>query len=111
MSKSKLVIGDGLLGSELVRITNWDYISRRKDGIDIRNLDSYKKYLEPYDEIVNCSACTNTYDKDKTKSWDTNYKAVVDLVDYIINTDKKLIQFSSDYVYGKSIQISCSKNW
>ena len=47
---------------------------------------------------------TDTYDKDKTTHWETNYKAVVDLVDFIIDTDKKLIQFSSDYVYAKSIQ-------
>ncbi len=102
--KNKLVIGDGLLGKEIIRQTNWDYISRKKDGIDIRDLDSYKNYLDGYDEIINCSACTDTYDKDKTTNWETNYKAVVDLVDFIIDTDKKLIQFSSDYVYAKSIQ-------
>ena len=28
--KNKLVIGDGLLGKEIVRQTNWDYISRKK---------------------------------------------------------------------------------
>ena len=27
----KLILGDGLLGSELVKQTNWDYISRKKD--------------------------------------------------------------------------------
>ena len=101
---SKIILGDGLLGSELHRITGWDYISRKKDGIDIRDLNSYKNYLDDYDEIINCSACTDTYDEDKTKTWDTNYKAVVDLVDFISNTDKKLIQFSSDYVYAKSVQ-------
>ena len=53
--ENKLVIGDGLLGKEIVRQTNWDYISRKKDGIDIRDLDSYKSYLDGYDEIINCS--------------------------------------------------------
>ena len=28
-----VILGDGLLGSELVKQTNWDYISRKKDGI------------------------------------------------------------------------------
>jgi len=101
---SKIILGDGLLGSELHRITGWDYISRKKDGIDIRDLDSYKNYLDGYDEVINCTANCNTYTKDKTEIWDTNYKAVVDLVDFISNTDKKLIQFSSDYVYAKSVQ-------
>ena len=32
---SKLILGDGLLGSELIKITKWDYISRKKDGIDL----------------------------------------------------------------------------
>ena len=32
----KLIIGDGLLGNELIKQTSWQYISRKKDGIDIR---------------------------------------------------------------------------
>ena len=42
-----LVLGDGLLGSEIVKQTNWDYISR-KTGFDINNLnvidDNYNVY-------------------------------------------------------------------
>ena len=29
-----LIIGDGLLGSEIIKQTGWDYISRKKDQID-----------------------------------------------------------------------------
>ena len=37
-----LVLGDGLLGSEIVRQTNWDCISRKKDGFDINDISSNK---------------------------------------------------------------------
>ena len=100
--KSRLILGDGWLGTELVKQTGWDYISRKKDGIDFRNIDSYKDHLFGYDEIINCIACTNTYDENKEESWNTNYKGVVDLADYLIGKDVKLVHFSTDYVYAKS---------
>ena len=102
--KSKLILGDGLLGLELVRQTGWDYISRKKDGIDFRDIDSYKDHLFGYDEIINCIAYTNTYDENKEENWNTNYKGVVDLVDYLIGKDIKLIHISTDYVYTHSKQ-------
>ena len=55
-----------------------------------------------YDEIINCIACTDTYDENKDANWNTNYKGVVDLVDYLDDKDMKLIQFSTDYVYAQS---------
>ena len=104
-SNSKLVLGDGLLGSELVKQTGWEYVSRKKDGIDFSDIHSYKKYLDGYDEIINCIACTNTYAEHREENWNTNYKGVVDLVDYISsNTSKKLIHISTDYVYTHSKQ-------
>jgi dTDP-4-dehydrorhamnose reductase len=39
-----LVLGYGLLGSEIVKQTNWDFISREKDNIDFTNLESYVKF-------------------------------------------------------------------
>jgi hypothetical protein len=99
---NRLILGDGWLGEELVKKTNWDYISRKKNGIDFTDINSYKDYLVGYDEIINCIACTDTYDENKDKNWNTNYKGVVDLVDYLIGKDTKLIQFSTDYVYAQS---------
>ena len=115
---NKLILGDGLLGSELVKQTKWDCISRKKDNIDFNDIDSYKDYLDDYDEIINCIAYTNTYDSNKEPNWNTNYKAVVNLVDFIGKTNKKLIHYSTDYVYANSnsnvseddIPIHC-KNW
>ena len=41
INKNVLVLGDGLLGRELVKQTNWDYVSRGKDGFDIDNIDEF----------------------------------------------------------------------
>jgi dTDP-4-dehydrorhamnose reductase len=113
-----LVLGYGLLGSEIVKQTNWDFISREKDNIDFTNLESYVKFLENYDTILNCIAYTNTYDSDANKSRDINYMAVTKLSDYCNNLNKKLIHVSTDYIYADSINSASeddlpliSNNW
>ena len=62
---SIVVLGNGLLGSEISNQTNWDLISREKDRFDINDEYNFSKLLE-YDVIVNCIANTNTYSTDKT---------------------------------------------
>ena len=99
---NKLILGYGLLGSELVKKTGWDYISRKKDGFDFTNIDSYKNYLSEYDVIINCIADCNTYGENKNNHWNVNYKGVVDLVDYLLSRNKKLVHISTDYVYSNS---------
>jgi dTDP-4-dehydrorhamnose reductase len=99
---SKLILGDGLLGSELQKQTGWDYISRNRDGIDFTDIGSYINHLHEYDEVINCIADCNTYDENKENHWNVNYKGVVDLVDYMLIRNTKLIQISSDYVYSNS---------
>jgi len=113
-----LVIGDGLLGSEITKQTHWDYISRRKDGIDFDNLDSYKHYLTNYDEIFNCVGYTDTYSNDRKQHWETNYRSVCDLTDFCSTSNKKFIHVSSDVVYShskpgaseKDVPVHCN-NW
>jgi dTDP-4-dehydrorhamnose reductase len=95
-----LVLGDGLLGSEIIKQTNWDYISRKKDGFDITK-DEFNFY--GYDVIVNCIAFTSTYSNDKESNWNINYKAVADLVGYCNNYNIKLVHISTDYVYTNSV--------
>ena len=46
--KSRLILGDGLLGTELVKQTGWDYISRKKDGIDFKDIKTY----QPQNSII-----------------------------------------------------------
>jgi dTDP-4-dehydrorhamnose reductase len=113
-----LVIGQGLLGKEIVNQTKWDYISRKEHNFDFSDINTYLNYLDEYDTIINCVAHTQTYDKDKNNSKKINYEAVVNLSDYCSSKNKKLIHISTDYVYANSIANSSeedlpliSENW
>ena len=98
-----VILGNGLLGSELAKQTGWDILSRSVDGIDLTDITTWTHKLLPYDTIINCIAYTNTYNTNKKLHWDINYKAVVDLIDYCNNHNKKLVHVSTDYVYANSI--------
>jgi len=103
---NSLVLGYGLLGNEIVKQTNWDYISREKDNFDFRFLESYYKLLYDYDTIINCVGNTDTYCEDKSQMIFTNYYSVCILADYCNLTGKKLIHISSDYVYSNSVEFA-----
>lgn len=98
-----VILGNGLLGKELNKQTGWDILSRSVNNIDLTDIDTWKNLLLPYDIIINCIAYTNTYDNNRKLHWDTNYKAVVDLVDYCNDHKKKLVHVSTDYVYANSM--------
>jgi hypothetical protein len=108
-----VVLGDGLLGSEIVKQTGWDIISRKKNGFDITQPNKFINYFidifdgviasKKYDVVVNCIANTNTYSTNKEEHWDTNYKGVADLVDFCNKWEIKLVHISTDYVYTNSI--------
>ncbi len=97
-----LILGDGQLGTELWKQTGWDYISRKKDGIEFTRITSYAKFLQPYNVIINCIAHTNTIHNEKEPHWSINYKGVIDLVDMCNVSHKKLVQISTDYIYANS---------
>ena len=101
MKNNVLVLGDGLLGRELVKQTNWDYVSRSKDDFDIEHFDEF--ILSNYGIIVNCISHTDTYDKNRDLHWDVNCKFVDKLIDYCNENFIKLIHISTDYVYSNSI--------
>ena len=108
------ILGDGILGSTIHQIMNWDIISRKQDGFDITKSESYYKHLiechdgivftPKYNVIINCIANTNTYSTDKQSHWDVNYKGVADLVDFCNLHNIKLVHISSDYVYTNSAE-------
>jgi dTDP-4-dehydrorhamnose reductase len=108
-----VILGDGLLGSNIHQIMGWDIISRKQNSFDITQPELFYKYLiesyegvvfiPKYDVIVNCIANTNTYSDDKTSHWDVNYKGVANLVDFCNIHNIKLVHISSDYVYTNSI--------
>ena len=99
---SVLVLGDGLLGSELVKQTGWRFISRKKNNIDITQPGSYSSLIKGYDVIVNCIACTDTYSKDRQKHWNVNYEGVADLVKLCNLFGSKIVQISTDHLYANS---------
>ncbi len=97
-----LVLGDGLLGSEIIKQTGWDYVSAKKDGIDVVSdfyglLEVIGKYKP--DVLVNCIGYTKTYDPERELHWEVNYKFVVKLVQYCDNKGIKLVHISTDYIY------------
>ena len=102
MSKN-IILGYGLLGSEIVKQTKWDFICRSKDkSFDFDNIDTYKDKLLKYNTVINCVAYTDTYSNDKSRHWNTNYKALSDLVDFCNINNMKLVHISTDYIYAGS---------
>ena len=97
-----LVLGDGLLGSEIVKQTNWPFVSRKKNGMDFRDVDSYSELISEYDEVINCIAHTKTYEDEKALHWAVNFDGVVNLVNLCNDQGVKLIQISTDYLYTHS---------
>lgn len=94
-----LILGDGLLGNEIHQITGWDCVSRKRNGIDINFPTDYVEFLDGYSQILNCIGYTNTYSNDRDEHWNTNYLAVMNLVDVLNDLNKKLIHISTDYIY------------
>ena len=107
-----LILGDGKLAKELQIQTNWDIISRKKDGFDITNKEAfgfptmknhaYFDMLNSYDVIINCIGYTNTYSDERDLHWNVNYLGVIYLANWCNAHNKKLVQISTDYVYAGS---------
>jgi len=100
-----LILGDGLLGSEIKNQTGWDSISRKTHTFDFNIITSVYQYLKEYDVILNCIAYTNTYDKNKENHWNINYKAVSRLTDWCSENNKKLVHISTDFVYANNSNV------
>ena len=113
-----LILGDGLLGTEIRKQTNWDYISRKKDNFNFVEFYTYIKYINNYDTILNCIGFTDTYSNDRQSNWNVNYRGVAGLADYCLKYSKRLIHISTDYVYTYSkenateddVPVHC-RNW
>ena len=97
-----VILGNGLLGSEIQKQTGWDILSRSIDGIDLTDITTWSHKLLKYNIIINCIAYTKTYDNERQIHWDVNYKAVAELVEYCNNYNKKLVHISTDHIYANS---------
>lgn len=95
-----IILGNGILGKEIQRQTNWDIHSRSYNNFDINN-SSFEQFKN-YKVIVNCIANTNTYDDRKEAHWDTNYASVYKLALFCNENNIKLVHISSDFVYANS---------
>ncbi len=98
-----LVLGDGLLATEIIKQTNWNYVSRKKDNINFSNVNSYLQYLNEIDVIVNCIAHTDTYSTDQSLHWNINVAGLNQLIHTCNNLGIKLVHISTDYLYAGSI--------
>ena len=98
-----LVLGDGLLGTEIVNQTGWDIVSRKLGNLpDINNFGELANLVYTYDVVVNCIAHTDTYSKDKQPHYNINYKFAADLSDVCNNEDVKLVHISTEFVYANN---------
>ena len=102
----RVVLGDGLLVSELVRQTGWGCISRKEHGIDFTKPHTYEHLIVGYDEVINCIAHTDTYEDNKQLHWDVNYAGTADLVDICNKRGMKLVHISTDYLYTFSDSVA-----
>lgn len=97
-----LILGDGLLGSELKKQNpNWGVLSRKQGELDITTFH-WMSIIKNYDVVVNCIAHTDTYDKSKEKHWAVNYEWVDNLINGCNAHGVKLVHISTDYVYANS---------
>jgi len=100
-----LVLGDGLLGSEIIKQTGWKYLSMNKDGIDVvKDFDGLEDKIMDInpDVIVNCIGWTDTYSKEREKHWEINYEFVANLASLCDTESMKLVHVSTDYIYTNS---------
>lgn len=99
-----VILGDGLLATELIGQTGWNYLSRKNDGLNFNNLSSVIGLIpNNCKTIINCIAYTDTYSDNKSKMLKTNYHSVANLVDYCNAREIKLVHYSTDYVYAGSV--------
>ena len=105
MKNNVLILGNGLLGSELHDVSNWDVLSREKNDIDITQKSELYAILKDrvavkkYDTVINCIANTNTYSNDKRSHLEVNSGGVYNLITICNSLGIKLVHISTDFVY------------
>lgn len=100
-----LILGDGLLGSELASQTGWPISSRKLTNLDILSVNSVEEAIKGYDTIVNCIANTNTYLDDFQSHNSINYEFVKLLVELCNKHRIKLIHISTEFVYALNAEL------
>tara|TARA_E500000318_G_C3568238_1_gene216638 strand:- start:5949 stop:6626 length:678 start_codon:yes stop_codon:yes gene_type:complete len=100
---SKVVIlGDGVLGTELERITKWPVESRKRTSLDIDNIEKLSKIIYENDIIINCIAFTDSYGGTRDEHWSINYQFPSTLSNLCLIDSKKLVHISTEFVYANN---------
>jgi dTDP-4-dehydrorhamnose reductase len=97
-----VILGDGILGTELHNQTGWNIVSRKNSKFNINDYDLLLTTIDDYDVVVNCIANTDSYSDDKEKHWDVNYRFASDVSDSCLALDKKLVHISTEFVYANN---------
>ena len=97
-----LILGDGLLGSEVRRQTGWDIASRKLNTLNLNDLEGLKALIANYSVVLNCIANTNSYSLDENAHREVNYKFVTRLVSICNNLSVKLVHISTEFVYANN---------
>ena len=98
-----LILGDGLLGSELHKQTGWDVASRKLGNLDINNPEDLNKLIKKYNTVINCVAHTQSYSSDQFIHKEVNYKFAVSISNLCNNNKVKLIHISTEFVYANNL--------
>jgi dTDP-4-dehydrorhamnose reductase len=97
-----LVLGDGLLGSEIVRQTGWDCASRKLTGLDVTKYFDLERLILKYDTVINCIANTDSYSDNKELHFEVNYHFVEKLCSITFPERIKLVHISTEFVYANN---------
>lgn len=97
-----LILGDGVLGSELERITEWPVESRKRTNLDIEDIERLAAIVYENDIIVNCIAYTDSYNGTKEEHWRVNYDFPSCLSNLCLVAEKKLVHISTEFVYANN---------
>lgn len=99
-----LILGDGLLGSELRNQTGWGIASRKLGNLDTNNHDGLIGLIKRYDTVINCIAHTDSYSKIQQIHRDINYKFAAGVSHICNNESVKLVHISTEFVYANNIK-------
>lgn len=94
-----LILGDGILGTEMQKQTGWNLISRKKDNFIIQKDSSYTN-LPECTTIINCIAHTDTYSSEREDHWQTNYVGLHKLIEFCNSKGIKLVHIGTDFLYA-----------
>lgn len=99
-----IILGNGLLGSELFKQTKWELFSRSQNGFDITNPSTFDLLLPVANStIINCIAHTDTYSNNREPHWEINVKGTQNLLEFCKKWNIKLVHISTDYIYTHSV--------